>query len=107
MSVNDWLDMMPRTITVSTWIGANRFAEETYSTSGTSVRCRIERINRNVINATGETVVSSVTIYAASTSAIPLTAKVTLPDGSEPNLIQVVPHDDQDGAHHQTLYLGG
>lgn len=104
----EFLDLMPHTISVHALASVNQYAEPTYSTSGTTYTCLIQEMPQVILDAYGEEVVSSHTIYVASTARIPLTSKVVMPDGSEPNLIRSDVMADEDGtAHHIVLFFGG
>lgn len=105
---SDFLDLMPHTISVYALASVNQYAEPTHSTSATSYTCLIQEMPSMVLDAYGEEVVSSHTVYVASTSRIPLTSKVVMPDGSEPHLVRSDVMSDEDGtAHHIVLFFGG
>jgi hypothetical protein len=104
----EFLDLMPHTITVYPFASVNEYAEATHSTSGTSYRAYIQEMPSNVLDTYGEEVVASHTVYVASTSRIPMTSKVVMPDGQEPFLIRSDVMADEDGtAHHIVLFFGG
>lgn len=100
-----FLEFMPHTITVYPFSSINQFGEETYGT-GTVYQAMVEERPNKVLNSFGEEVVSSHVVYVNSTVRIPLTSRVTLPDGSEPSLIRSDVFSDTDGIHHVALFFG-
>lgn len=105
-----FLDLMPSTLRVSTMTTFNDYAEEVYSTGYTSYRCRIEYTPTIVRNSMGEEVVSTTTVYVASTTHLPMLAQYSVPDGSgnwlTPDVQTIAVHYDEDGVHHNVVYLG-
>lgn len=101
-----FLNLMPHTVTVATLSATDVYGDASYSTSTTSYRARWVHGPEVVTNYLGEEVVSMDTVWVASTSLIPVTAEVTLPDGSSPHLISVQQYPDEDGIHHLKLNFG-
>lgn len=105
-----FLDFMPHTITVYEHDSFNAYGEPSYSTAGTTYSAMIEERPDVIRAAFGDEVVSSHIVYVASTSRIPMTARVVLNDGStsppEPPLVRSDVFSDQDGIHHVALFFG-
>lgn len=103
----DFLELMPHTITVYDYVSTNAYGEPTHSTTGTTYRALVEERPNFIRTAFGEEAVSSAIAYIASTSRIPITSKVVLPDGSEPGVMRSDVFSDEDGtAHHVVLFFG-
>lgn len=103
----EFLGFMPHTIVVYPMVSANQYAEEVHSTQGSTYRAMVEERPDVVRSAYGEEVVSSHIAYVASTERIDLSARVVLPDGSEPSLIRAdIFYDEDGGIHHNALFFG-
>lgn len=102
----EFLTLMPSTITVKAYTSFNQYGEPSYSTSGTTYRALIQEQPTEITDAFGREVISSHTIYVASTARIPLTSKLELPDGTDPAIIRSDVMYDQDGIHHVVLFCG-
>jgi hypothetical protein len=103
----EFLDFMPHTITVYDWDGYNQYAEPSYSTVGITYSAMVEQRPDIVRAIFGDEVMASHTAYVASTSAIPLTSRVVLHDGSEPPLIRATAFSDETGEVHHVLLAFG
>ena len=104
MSVTDFLDMMPSTMTVATLSGLSTdgYGVATYTT-GSSYRCRVVQKQQLVRSFSGVEEMSRTTAWVASTSTFPPSAQFTLPDGSTPELLATEAYPDEDGVHHVRL----
>lgn len=101
------LALMPHTIEVYLHEGFNDYGEPSYSTAPTLYRAMVEEKPNMVRDMFGEEVVSSHVAYVASTARIPATARVVLPDGSEPPLIRASAYYDESGdIHHINMFFG-
>lgn len=101
------LDLMPHTVSVYEVDGFNDYGEPAYSTSPTNYQGMVEERPEMVRDAFGQEVVTSHVVYLASTSRIPITARVVLPDGSEPPMIRsTVLYDETGDIHHVALFFG-
>ena len=99
-------ELMPHTITVKAFVSVNQYGEETYSTAASTFDALVEEHPQFIRNSYGETVLASQISYTHSTSRIPITSLITLPDGSEPALIRSDVYSDEDGIHHIVLFFG-
>lgn len=102
----DWLDLMPRTITVEPWASEDSGGKVTYGT-GVTYRCYIKDDAKVWRWEDGREVQSRRTIYVNG-SSIGRKDRITLPAGYDP--ITVIPvwlvkHDDEDGYHHTEIYV--
>lgn len=101
-----FLELMPHTITVSTMTGFDAYGDPAHSTSGTTYRARVKEEPKLIRDFIGEEVISTVTVWVASTGQIPATSLVTLPGGDQPALLSVSQVPDEDGIHHNVLHFG-
>lgn len=113
MSVADWLDMMTQTVSIAAASTMSGYGERTYGTA-VSYACRIAGKRRLVLNAQGQEVVSSMTVYLGSPVAVDPTARITLStadagstseDAIHPAILASGRYPDENGAHHTELYL--
>lgn len=103
---SDFLTLMPSTITIQAFNSVNQYGEPTYSTGTTTYRAYIQEQPEEISDAYGREIISSHTIYVASTTRIPITSKLVLPDGTDPAIVRSDVMYDQDGIHHVVLFCG-
>jgi hypothetical protein len=115
---NDFLEHMPQSISVEVFsaFSTDGYAVGTHGTAKT-FRARIEQDRRLVKDSAGREVVSNTTIFCppwstagtSDTASIEPNDVITLPSGftgtSQPPIINVLRHDDEDGIHHQEILL--
>ncbi len=104
MTIADWADMFPSTISIQTVASTNAYGVDSYNTA-VEYAGRVVYKNTSVINAAGEEVVARGAVWLQTTTVINTTDKITLPDGSTPELISVDRPQDQDGNHHIKLFF--
>lgn len=102
----EFTDLMPHSIVRKAFTGRNSYGKPAYSTSGSTYTARVVNKQKLVRNASGIEQVSTVTAYVASTSAFDPEDKITLPDGTSPNIITINITPDDGGTHHSTIYFG-
>lgn len=102
----EFLELMPSTISVFAYTGFNFYGEPAYSPTATTYRCYIQEQPTEVLTAFGRNTIASHTVYVASTARIDITAKIVMPDGSEPHLIRSDVMYDEEGIHHVVLFFG-
>ena len=103
----DFLELMPHNVTVYPVDSVNIHGEEIYSVLGTTYRALVEERPQMIRTAFGEEAIATAVAYVASTSRIPITSRVVLPDGSEPAIMRSDVFSDEDGtAHHVALFFG-
>jgi hypothetical protein len=101
--------MYNETITVAEWLSADMYGDPAFSTSTTTVTALIQQTAEIITDSAGEDSVTTAIAYVNSTSATdcPATARYTLPDGSQPDVLRIDRHSDEDGLHSQVIYFGG
>lgn len=102
----DFLDFMNSTISVKAYTSFNQYGEPAFSTTATTYRAYIQEKPTEITDAFGREVISSHTIYVASTARIDITSHLDLPDGTDPNIIRSDVMYDEDGIHHVVLFCG-
>lgn len=107
MSIDEsLLEMMQMTVTQQQRASRDGYGKETFS-APVSRRCYVEPSTRQVLNADGETVVTSARVYMAGVFGWSVTDKLILPDGSSPPIIRVATFYDETGApHHEVVDVG-
>lgn len=102
------LPLMPSTVKISTRSGHNNYGEPTFAATTTSYRARIVEKREFVRTATGETLEQTHVLWIRSTGATSITTddRITLPDGTTPQILSVELYPDTDGEHHRKLTLG-
>lgn len=114
----DFLEFMDDTITVealTTALSTDGYAVRSYG-AASSMKARIEQKRRLVKDAAGREIVSNTTVYvppydsstSQTTVAISASDRITLSTGYVPRtppIIYVERHNDDDGRHHQVVYL--
>jgi len=106
---DDLLDLMPDSCTHQAWVGMSTdgYAEPTYSTAATTLRCRFVNDQRQVRTFEGEEEVAMTTMWVASTSTYSAMDLFTLPDGQQPPLLSCETFRDENGVTHSRLGFGG
>lgn len=108
MSVADWLDMCADTVTVEPFTS---YSTDGYNTpvygAALTLRARVEQGPKQIIDAEGRMVVSTVRAYLGSTGLFTVKDRLTLPAGfapTQPALLKCEPVRDETGLHHTVLY---
>jgi Flp pilus assembly secretin CpaC len=102
-----FLDLMPSTVTIFTQTAKDAYGKQTFPATGTAVRCRVVPEDRVMRTGEGKEVVASARIYCYGTPTVTTDSKVLLPDGSEATVLAVQVQNDQSGAHHTVITVGG
>lgn len=96
-------DLMPSTVQVAKRSSQSLYGVPTFGTD-VAVLCRVEHSPRMVRTVDNREVVSSVRVYTAGPIDVDLTDRLTLPDGSQPQIIRVDNANDETGPHHTVVY---
>lgn len=105
MSVADWLDLMPATVTVQTFVGRDSYGTASYG-SPITFSARVTYKNDYIRVATGEQVVSRGHIWIATVEDVTVQDLITLPDGTTPPLLAVEQIADESGPLYTKVYFG-
>lgn len=100
-------DLMPHTITVAglASFSTDGYATEVFSTA-VSYTSRVVGKQQLVKSFQGIEELSKTVVWVKSSSTFGPSDKITLPDGSTPELLAVEAYPDEDGTHHTKLMFG-
>lgn len=101
-----FLDLMPSTVTIYPQSARSAYGQQTWSATGTSVRCRIQQTGIVSHDQNGRQVIEDGKIIFYGTPTISLNSKIVLPDGSTPVLLTINVHNDEDGTNHTSVSYG-
>lgn len=90
--------MMPDEITVELPTGKNAYSRMIYD-DPVAYQARIEQRTTLIRDQDGRERVSNVQIYLATEVLLPLSARITLPDGSTPSIMAIEQVRDENGAY--------
>lgn len=105
MNMNDFKHMMPHTVVHTPVLSRDSYGKITYGT-GVSYQSRVVYKNKQVRSANGEIVMSAGTVWFAQTISISASDKITLPDGTTPQIISVEKYPDDRGDRFTKIYFG-
>jgi uncharacterized membrane protein len=101
-----FLSLMNSTVTVSTRSGHNNYGEPTYA-AGVNYRARIHEKAGFVRTADGEVIEVVTEVWVNSTKAFTVDDRVTLPNGTVPQVVAVNRPFDEDGVQHHVKFMLG
>ena len=105
MSISDWSDMMPETVTHAELASRDAYGARNYGTPA-SYSVRVSYKPTLIRTTDGSEVVAKGFIWFQGTPNIDPEDQVTLPDGSTPPILAVERVSDQSGLHHTKLFFG-
>lgn len=100
-----WLELMTQTATYQNVASLDVYGNRTLGSTVT-FKCHVSSKRREVFNSAGIKVISSGTVIMDGVYAVQAGAKIVMPNGSTPPIIDVSLSYDEHGAHHTTLHLG-
>jgi len=104
--ISDWLDLMPSTVTYSTSTGRN---SEGLPIQGTAVSYRA-RVNRKAVRTTnrfsGQDEIAAGQVWLAAVLTPTIDDRITLPDGTQPVIVNWDTINDEVGPHHTVIFFG-
>lgn len=109
MGIEEWLDFMPRTVTIDSYISRSVSGRPNYANNPTTYQARVEIKNHVVLNKEGDQIIARGRVYLATTDIPTDKDLLTLPAGFVPRtppIISVNVIDDDQGVHHVTLEIG-
>ncbi|MCK5640808.1 MAG: hypothetical protein KAJ19_08425 [Gammaproteobacteria bacterium] len=104
MTVADWSDMMPHTITHLETTGYDDYGAKNTGSPAT-YKARIIYKNDTILDANGREVISKGHMWIMGTPTIDNEDVITLPDGSIPEILSVETYPDENGAHHVKVFF--
>lgn len=111
--ITEWLDCMPATVTWEAFSNRDDYGKPIYA-AGVTYRARVvykveTLFDDNELETTANGHVWFGPPTADLTSNVPPAAtsedRITLPDGSQPNILTVERFTDEDGNHHTKVYF--
>ncbi len=107
MGVNEFLDCMSQTVTLTPFTSSDKYGEPTYGGTPKVVAARVVNKQERIAIEGGETAISRGKVYLGEVvSPVPLTKdQLTLPDGSTPEILAVSQFPDEAGPHHQVVFF--
>lgn len=98
------LDLMLDEITIEQRTGVTSYNDFTFGTPITGVRCQIVRSNKRTLDSTGREVTSEVQIILGRPDIhVTLEDRITLPDGSQPAIINIQAAKDDVGDYYEEI----
>jgi hypothetical protein len=103
---SDFLDLMPHSVVVSTRTGHSAYGTASFSADGSTYRARVLTKPGFVRGPQGENVAFHTIVWVASTGAIDISSRLTLPDGTTPPIVGLERVPDEDGTYHHKIMCG-
>jgi hypothetical protein len=106
----DFDEFMVHTVTHEPYLSQNDYGEEAYGPAVT-IQARVVYKPELISTGAGEAasavrqVVSTALVYCSGVPAWGMRDRITLPDGSQPPIIQVRTYPDEDSDHHQVVVV--
>lgn len=101
-----FLDLMPSTVTLYAQSSRDAYGKQSFSGTGTAVRCRVVPESKVMRTADGREVVSTGRVLCYGTPTVTTDHRLVLPDGSDAIVLGVQVQNDEDGAHHTVITFG-
>lgn len=99
--IADFLDLMPLTVTVAPFVSRDSYGVATYGTAR-PYRARVNYKQHYIRKSEGEMVPARGMVWLATSDAISVNDRVTLPDGTTPLILESNGETDETG---DTLYV--
>lgn len=99
-------DMMPSTVTVNAVSTTDSYGVRTFSATGTSIQCRIQKSRKLIISADGKEIVEEGRIYAYGVATVTVDDKLTLPDATIVPILAVETRNDDNGTYVTVISFG-
>ena len=96
--------LMIETITVKTAGATTFYGQPSSFSTRENVKCHIMRKRTDVTDRNGEEVTASHMLYVDSND-ITVNDQIVMPDGSTRPVLYVQTHYDEEGPHHQVVYI--
>lgn len=105
--VDDVADLLTSTVAVAPYVSHDEWGKPTFGPS-VDLPARVVRGRKQVLTAAGELAVSTSRAYVAP-GAVVVGARdrVTLPDGTQPEVLALDDFPDDEGVHVVTIYFRG
>lgn len=101
-----FLALMPSTLLVFKRSSRDKYGSPSFASTAVTYRCRVMDADHLSRTPENSDVVVAGKVIIFGVADITVDDKVRLPDGSEPVIVSVDQHDDEDGPHHTTISVG-
>lgn len=106
MPISDWEDMMPQVVTYEAPASRNEYGAITFA-AAVSYRARVVYKQTRIVNRiNGQDSIATGQVWLAGAIRPSIDARITLPDGSTPIILNWEMFPDEEGDHHTKLYFG-
>lgn len=107
MSLTDWADMMPHTITYEACLAHDDYGKPLTYAAAVSYQARVRYKSQRVSSqTTGQDTVAAGNVWIAALMGISASDRITLPDGTQPPIISWECVPDETGDHHTNIFFG-
>jgi len=103
----EFAEMMVDTVIIEPGLTTTEFYAQPSFGAPVSYRARVVRENRMVRSDTGEEQISRTHVWIFGIAGATPKDRITLPDGTQPLIMTVDRYPDENGPHHEVVYLGG
>lgn len=97
------LRLCPHTVQIAPFSSSNSYGEPSFG-SDVAYTCLIEKKPRRVLGFDNKEIVSSVTVYLTSAPSISPRDRITLPDGSKPQILSFGTFPSKSGDYFTVVY---
>lgn len=106
MSISDFLELMPSTVSLRSATGSDEYGNPTLGSIQT-FRARVVYRLKRISTRTGATdVLSHGEVWLAGNPTLTERDEITLPDGTKPIILNWEQFPDEAGEHHTKVYFG-
>ena len=106
MPISEWSDMMPHTVTYAAIASRDAYGKPTYATAVT-YRARVAYKQTRIVNRlNGQDAIATGEVWLMAKIIPAIDARIVLPDGSTPIILNWEVFPDENGDHHTKLYFG-
>lgn len=103
--ISDWADLMSEEVTIEESAGRDMYGTPMYGTPAT-YKAHLSYRRTRVRTADGAEVYSTLSVWLNTTDTIDAHDRITLPDGTTPQIIAVERSYDEKGLHHVKVLCG-
>lgn len=100
--ISSFADCMPTTVTREPFSVMDKYGQRSYG-AGVAILSRVQEKQERVTIASGEEVLSRGKVYMAEIVGWDTSDRITLPDGTTPEILAVQKLNDENGPHHEVV----
>ncbi len=108
MSISDWADMMPDTITYEKMLTRDIYGKPATYDYPVTYKARVSGAMKRIPSRTpgGQDLVATTSVWCADIPTIQADDRITLPDGTKPPILSFDHVSDETGDHHTKILFG-